>query len=395
MHALRVAMGALTRLIVTSSFFALVPAYSQDNQLAAVRPRTLRASPACTACQIQMRKVATLASNEFEVETVQLAVARNSAGILLVGGKNGTIGIFGQSGKLLRVFGRRGAGPGEFQSIWQIYIGRLDSVFVYDLYARRITVLDPELKRAVRTFNFNDHRGWVALMNGSFLTSGSIATVRNSGLSLHLVSPEGNVLQSAGADSAVFRGQPMRRLSRSLAPLSDGSVIAAPTHRYRLEQWTAALNLTQVFERNVDWFPPVPEGLILDIPSRSPLPMQLMSVTSSGRDGIVITGLLSGSRNFKPDPALSGRTGEISVRESGSGPSLNTYVDTTIEFIDLKSASILATGRYPGFYLPINQASVSGRSALYCIAREATDGEHFLEIVEFHLDDKGRLNPRL
>jgi len=314
---------------------------------------------------------------------VPIAAARNSKGSYLVGGKDGKLGIFDKSGKLLRTFGRRGGGPGEFQSIWRIHVSYRDTILVYDMFARRITVIDPNLTRAVRTFTFDDHRGAIPLHNGSFITSGSVATLRNSGLSLHLVSANGTVLKSASADSAVFRRQPGRMLGRSLFLINESSFIAAPMHRYRIELWSVDLKLKRIFERSVDWFLPLSDEAMIDIPSRKSLPMQLSSVAGSGSDGIVIAHLFSGSSKFKPDPALATRKGEVSVRESGSGPSLNKYVDTTIEFIELGTSSVLASGRFPGAYALVNQAPGGAHPPLYCIVRETPDGGETLEIVGF------------
>jgi len=319
------------------------------------------------------------------LETSQIAIARNSKGVFFVGGKNGKIGVFDSMGKYLRAVGGRGGGPGEFQGIWQMYVGLHDSLIVHDLFARRITVFDPDVRRAVRTFKLFDHRGLLPRRDGSFITSGSIATRSNAGLSMHIVSGIGAVLQSASADSAVFRKQPERMLGRSLSMLNNDVILAAPMHRYRLELWSYDLKLKSVLEREVSWFPPLSDELLLDVPSRTPLPMQLMSVVPSGQDGIVVADLLSGSRSFKADPALVGRKGEIPSSAIASYSALNAYVDTTIEFIDLKNLAVMATRRYPGRYFVINQDPSPARAPLFCLVRETDRGTEIIEIVQFDL----------
>lgn len=365
---------------------------SQDNQAAAVPVVQLRSNPTCGTCRVRSTIIATIPDDAFEIETVPVVVARNSRGLYLVGGKNGRLGLFDERGTLLRTLGRQGGGPGEFRSITRVYLGFQDSVIVYDMFARRMTVIDPGLTHVVRTTNFFDHRGIVPLQNGTYVTSGSLPTLRTSGLSIHLVSAQGAVLKSASADSAAFRRQPERMLGRSLSRVNESSFIAAPMHRYRFELWSFDLKLQRVFERTVDWFPPLSDDQLLDVPSRTPLPMQLLSVSGSGNNGMLIAVLFSGSSSFRPDPALAGRKGEVSVRESGSGPSLNKYVDTTIEFIELKTALVTGTGRFPGFYGPVYQPPSGSLTPLYYIVRERAGGGEAIEIVRFDLEGQKTRN---
>lgn len=348
----------------------------------------LRPDPSCSTCRIRATIVATIPDDVFEIETTPVAVAHNSKGNYLVGGKNGTLGVFDQRGTLLRTFGRRGGGPGEFQAITRIYVGYQDSVLVYDVHASRVTVLDPGLTRVVRTFPLVAQRGIVPLHNGSFVTSASLATTGNAGPSLHSISVKGAVLKSASADSAVARRQSARRLGQSLSFINETSFVAASTHQYRFELWSPDLRLQRVFERIVDWFPPHSEAQVVDIPSRTPLPMQLSSVTASGSDGMVIAQLSSGSSNFKPDPKVADRRREVSARDMASGSSLNQYIDTTIEFIDLTSGFVLASARFPGMCRPVFQPPNASMIPLYCIVRETASGGEAFEIVRCDLEGR-------
>lgn len=54
-----------------------------------------------------------------------------------------SIAVLAPDGRLLRRIGRRGAGPGEFSNPTGVQVLRSDSVQVYDLQSRRITVFAP------------------------------------------------------------------------------------------------------------------------------------------------------------------------------------------------------------------------------------------------------------
>src|SRR5689334_22197751 len=52
--------------------------------------------------------------------------------------------VFGPRGNLVRKFGRRGAGPGEFAGITAMHGYRGDSILVVDALQKRITILSSE-----------------------------------------------------------------------------------------------------------------------------------------------------------------------------------------------------------------------------------------------------------
>jgi hypothetical protein len=70
----------------------------------------------------------------------------NSAGTVFVSQVNARkIHVFDSVGKRITVFGRRGSGPGDFDGMWNAgLIG--DSVWVYDINLRRVSVITPEAK---------------------------------------------------------------------------------------------------------------------------------------------------------------------------------------------------------------------------------------------------------
>jgi hypothetical protein len=119
--------------------------------------------------------------------------------------------VFTASGELLRVFGRRGSGPGELTAVGAIGLVA-DSLWVYDPVADRLTLYLPRSGATVRTRQVGLRlTGWpgsasilALLQDGSLLVEGRHSI---TGLVLHAtppaipvsrVDPGGRVLQSVG-----------------------------------------------------------------------------------------------------------------------------------------------------------------------------------------------------
>jgi hypothetical protein len=94
-------------------------------------------------------------------------VARLSDGrIVVANGGTQEVRYFDPTGRHLRSTGRKGEGPGEFQSPGTLVVLPGDSVAVYDWYLRRVSFLDPA-GAFVRSFAFQ-HSAGVASPVGRF-----------------------------------------------------------------------------------------------------------------------------------------------------------------------------------------------------------------------------------
>ncbi|HSW28447.1 MAG TPA: hypothetical protein VLH75_03040 [Longimicrobiales bacterium] len=86
---------------------------------------------------------------------IAAAATRLSSGVIVVADPYApAVRYFAPTGELLRSVGRRGDGPGEFQAPWWLRQCGPDSVFVWDAYQGRVTVLD-EVGALVREFQFD------------------------------------------------------------------------------------------------------------------------------------------------------------------------------------------------------------------------------------------------
>jgi hypothetical protein len=82
------------------------------------------------------------------------ALAVDSRGVLYVAdGMNQRIEVVAADGRHLATVGRRGQGPGEFQGLRDLAVGRGDTLFAFDVQAQRVTAFagepEPRFARAV------------------------------------------------------------------------------------------------------------------------------------------------------------------------------------------------------------------------------------------------------
>ena len=110
---------------------------------------------------------------------------------------NWRISVFDGSGRLLRRLGRRGQGPGEFESPWSLAVDRLDSLFVWDGALARISVFGPDFRFA-RSFAAPGRwtvSGFSVRPDGTLLVGGFAPGAAGS---IHVLSRQGRLLRSFG-----------------------------------------------------------------------------------------------------------------------------------------------------------------------------------------------------
>lgn len=88
-----------------------------------------------------------------------IGAARISTGELVVADRAASnILVFDSLGALVRRIGQRGQGPNEFRGIWWLGQCGVDSVFVWDLGLRRMTLIDRGVA-IVRQYSFPPDAG--------------------------------------------------------------------------------------------------------------------------------------------------------------------------------------------------------------------------------------------
>lgn len=148
------------------------------------------------------------ASESLEL-TAPLNIARLRSGIVVVGhGKTGQLFFLDRAGRLLATAGRLGAGPGEFKRISELFVGRADTVLVYDRSNRRLSLFSPAGAFV---------RSWTPEIPGSGPANHVFGTLHDGRLVLS---------QSLGQPPSA-NGITRDSMPLSLVPLGGGPAVAA------------------------------------------------------------------------------------------------------------------------------------------------------------------------
>lgn len=234
----------------------LCSAVGLSTTVATGHAQDLRASLApCAACRLTFETVVRFGADGTLVGATS-SVVRHSAGWLLAHEYDiSRVSVFDGSGSKTASVGRKGAGPGEYEAIGEIIVSPLDSVFVIDAHADRISVLDPRL-RFVRTepLPLNSAEADV-LPDGSFLFNATVGTRDALGYPLHVVR-NGRIVGSFGAVDPIYRRDMPNLGKRTISRIRGRHVWIAHWGRYRLERWNVETRtLERTIERPVPWFP--------------------------------------------------------------------------------------------------------------------------------------------
>ena len=197
------------------------------------------------------------------------------------------IRVFATDGRLMRQIGSKGAGPGEFNSPPDVYIGPLDSVYAFDSNNDRLTLFSPDEYELVNTIRID-------LDNRSHPDPWDILAATESGLLLRF----GHLREGPGVSEVKLLDWNGRILRDSLAhlPVRDRLVIPLDG-TYRLH-----FNLPLVYGREsflavgssgllyAGWNESIavrvvtPEG---DFVHEISLPHEPIPLTSSDKDSLV------------------------------------------------------------------------------------------------------------
>src|SRR5687768_1020534 len=107
----------------------------------AQKPELVR-SRICTRCSVQLQPVARIAGSEEHGGVVGSDYLPRDSRDRYYHTNNDTpaqIQVFDSVGRVIKVIGKAGSGPGEFSDIGFIAVGRGDSLHVFDIDSRRYT----------------------------------------------------------------------------------------------------------------------------------------------------------------------------------------------------------------------------------------------------------------
>ena len=238
---------------------ALGVVHATATDLSAQEPEVVSGEVTCGDCVITLDTVVTIGGLDgpgLHVVTVWSHVAVDRNRRFLIGEvRQAEFSVFDSTGTFLRTVGRRGEGPGEYQSIRHIGVGPR-YIHVFDGNAGR-TMLDHDFA-VVRTDRFpGSVTSAVVKSDDEVVFAVDLPTPESVGHQLHVLGPSGE-LASYGYDGGVYP-PPLRMRSSSLTSVvagNDGTVWLLPDRTNRLVRWDLGSEpgVGRVFERRVAEF---------------------------------------------------------------------------------------------------------------------------------------------
>ncbi len=338
---------------------------------------SLQEDPDCAGCVIRAELKAVLGGSGTDYVGPSMMIDSNSKGQFILAHDQAAdeIRVFDSRGRFVRIVGREGHGPGEYEGIRAICVLPGDTVLVFDGKNAAETTLGPGFD-LIESRRFPlpaiSPGGVVAFSSNEIVANASVSTPERVGLPLHLVEAGKGIVRSFGSDDGAYRadvdGSGTRRISRG----SNGTVWSMRINEYVLEQWSTDGRKVRALRREVDWFrtwyryPSVVDG-------QHPMPPMTRAVHEDSAGLVWVAVELPGGnwakqgldaetadgRRFIPDPVKAW--------------------DTMVEVIDPIRGFVLGSVRHPGRVLFITSHGDM------VINAERDDGTPTLEIWSFSL----------
>ena len=264
-----------TKLLVAG---ALVPVALVGQEVVRIPP-----APACPECRIELEHVMTFGSVDDSV-TVGAILRRDARGEYFTRSRWAPhqVVVFGATGELSKIRGRRGEGPGDYQFVDFLATGRGDTLHVFDTVLRRETLLAPgsltvgrivplPLIPVVDESQVLGPQAYVLFPDGRY-----VVNAEKGDSALHLVGVDGALVRSFGVgyreedlppppsnrvlsvlepgEAATLRRKDV--IHRQLAAAGEGRIWAAYPNRYEIELWDTAGHRLRRLAREPEWFAP-------------------------------------------------------------------------------------------------------------------------------------------
>lgn len=299
-------------------------------------PPTEASGPCASGCRIEFERITrvTDAGDPGILNPEFTWLQETEAGTFVAASMDYTqIAEFGSDGRLVRVIGRAGQGPGEFLILVTPIPGPGDTLFAADLELGRITMFGPD--RAPAGTIATRFVPTLLMPDGSFLVAWQIRRRETIGYPIHVVDREGEVIRSFGAHEPQYRPDLDHLLTRKVALARDGTVWAMAPARYVLERWDPSTGeQLQSTPIGSEWF----RESLAPYTDRTVLPPSRVEGLWEDEDGLVWTIVRDADVDWEPSP----RANEHRPYETGERDRLFDWV---VEVVDPGSGRVLATRR--------------------------------------------------
>ena len=325
----------------------------------------LPAEPSCRECTIELTTVARLGQPGDSVLLGALsgAVAMTSRGqFIALAGSGVQVAVYDASGRFLLSFGKRGGGPGEFQTLTDVRVGPGDSVIVAD-GRNNVQVFGPTFEYA-RTIRIPDPG---SLSQALFLPSGAIIK-QTSASRLWVMDLNGTVRDSIPVVPVPGSRTCARCNKRWLAPArAPGRFWSSVSNRYQIELLDRTGTAHQILTRRTLWF--VPWDSVPRVTRERSAPEPTLGPLREDSDGLLWCLARVADPKWK----------EVDTRGPASVAMFNGLDDGMISVIDPRAGVVLAERRLAG------SVGFVGQTDLVFSQEEDSDGYVTLHIQRVQL----------
>ena len=328
-------------------------AHAQDHP-----PRTNSTSieivsePLCDSTAIESERLFDLHDNAQAPEIVSRprAITRGSNGRFYLLTKRGRILSFDSSGGFVAHIGRSGQGPGEYSNPLPIIQSEYDSVYVFDPGNSRMSVLNPagDFSRSLNVDAGVPVNASV-LRNGQVVINSMVHSRDRIGYPLHLLTDDGTIHHSFGAEHPDYRQGVAPTWIRMLTPDAENGFWTAHQFEYVIERWTvSALHAekTTVIHRIVDWFP---KEQTIGPPSESNPPATYIADIHHDNGTLWILAMIP-TRDWREWMATSARRGDDQILIPTR---LDKVHSSIVEVLDVRTNRLITTVPFPFYTIAI------------------------------------------
>lgn len=266
------------------------------------------------------------ATGDGMIESETVVLAHNKVSNEFGVAAQASVKVFSAEGEYVRVVGRRGDGPGEFQFIHDIAFSGTNLI-VMDQRQRRWTVLS-DRGRVLSDSPLRVQPGQFIVVSQDTIVVGSVDLSASAvGYPLHLVQlSDGTILQHFGSQTGEFNvSEPYARRVRVASGGKGASIWVANPRRLHLEEWSLNGELVRIVSGEPDWFPPVTK--VPPLGERPPTRLRQFALDGRGRLWVTTW--------------VADRNWEAVARESrdnveGAISDTRGYFDTRVDLFDLE-----------------------------------------------------------
>lgn len=347
---------ATSLLVVIASAFIPPQAHGQQSM-------KIRVDKLCADCRIEVKQTARLGEGgSFQVTGYPGIAVRDAKGnIYATQDAPALIHIFDRNGKFVRLLGRKGSGPGEYERVQKVLLAERDRVLVLDAVLGRITHFGGNGK-VIRSYPFQGGSVMhsATLPNGNFIVNADFFSREAAGYLIQEFTPEGRSVRLFALDDQSVSNAPHKR-ERLLASNSSGQVLSMMPFAYVLDVFSPSGALTRTFRREADWFPPLPPSSRPTGGTDKEEPSARVVAMWTDAEGLLWTVSLVPKPNWRTE-----------------SPKPNQY-KSIIEVIDLNLGSLVAKAE-----IPQRVAHGLGDGGVVAYG-EDKDGFPWIDVFEFQL----------